>query len=110
LAPSKRPSAEHQFLRAVLNEVGAVSCPAATGCVAAGGWDGSSSSGGLLHTLLGGSRTLKAAPDPAGAAAPSLFNDGVAGVSCPVAVLGVVAGFHVDTKIFKQGLILTRAG
>jgi hypothetical protein len=65
---------------------------------------------GLLHTLLGGSWTLKAAPDPTGAAAPSLFNDGVAGVSCPVAVLGVVAGFHVDTKLFKQGLILTRAG
>jgi hypothetical protein len=67
--------------------------------VAAGGWDGSSSSGGLLHTLLGGSWTLEAVPDPAGAAAPSPFNDGVAGVSCPVAVLGVVVGFHVDTKI-----------
>jgi hypothetical protein len=38
------------------------------------------------------------------------FNDGVAGVSCPVAVLCVVAGFHVDTKIFKRGLILTRTG
>jgi hypothetical protein len=60
--------------------------------------------------LLDGSWTLKAAPDPTGAAAPSPLNDGVADVSCPVAVLCVAVGFHVDTKILKQGLILTRTG
>ena len=106
----EKASAEYPFLRAVLNEVGAVSCPAATDCVAADAWDGSSSSGGLRHTLLGGSWTLEAAPEPTGAAGPSPFNDGFVGVSCPVAVLCVVVGFHVDTKICKHGLILTRTG
>jgi hypothetical protein len=51
----KKASAEYPFLRAALNEVGAVSWP--------GGWDGSSSSGGLRHTLLAGSWT----PEPTGA-------------------------------------------
>ena len=54
--------------------------------------------------------TLKEVPERTGAVVPSPFNDGVAGVSCPVGVLCVVAGFHVDTKIFKRGLILTRTG
>jgi hypothetical protein len=65
---------------------------------------------GLLLTSLGGSWTLKAAPEPTGAAVPSPYNDGVAGVACPVAVLCVAVGFHVGTKIFKHGLILTRTG
>ena len=61
--------------------------------VAVGAWDGSSGSGGLLLTLLGGSRTL--APEPTGAAVPSPL----AGVCCPVAVLCVAAGFHGGTKL-----------
>ena len=84
----------------MLNEVGAVWCPAAADWVAAGAWDGSSGSGGLPLTSLGGSWTLKEAPEPAGAA----------GVCCPVGMLCVVAGFHAGTKIFERGLILTRTG
>ena len=94
----------------MLNEVGAVSCPGGYRLRGHGGWDGSSSSGGLRHTLLGGSWMLEGAPEPTGAAAPSPFNDGVVGVLCPVAVRCVAVGFHVGTKIFKRGLILTRTG
>jgi hypothetical protein len=41
---------------------------------------------------------------------PFPFNDGFAGVCCPVAVLCVAAGFHAGTKLFNGGLMHTRAG
>jgi hypothetical protein len=64
--------------------------------------------GWFLEAIVGW--FLEAVPELSGAAAPSPFNDGVAGVSCPVAVLCVAVEFHVGTKVFKQGLILTRTG
>jgi hypothetical protein len=46
---------------------------------------------------------LEAVQELSGAAAPSPFNDGAAGVSCPVAVLCVAVEFHVDIKILSRG-------
>jgi len=111
LAPLKRPGAERPFLCAVLNEVGAVSSPAATGCVAAGARDGSSGNEALLLTLSGGSWTLKAAQEPAGAAAPfpsmTAWPASVALSRCYASRLGFIPAprllSSVDTHLQRTG-------